>query len=121
MKFISLFSKTPQHKRFSYDPLYYNAETEERRQREERIRRELQLEREKPFESSRMRIAGSFRAARKPSSRQGSPSVSLMRLIILTFLSLWVIGVFEFGTIALYGILLVVPFYFFLRFRGKKR
>ena len=41
MKFIQLFGKTPNYKKFAFTPRFYNPEEEERQQRESRIRKEL--------------------------------------------------------------------------------
>ncbi|NJN41989.1 MAG: hypothetical protein HC811_06980 [Flammeovirgaceae bacterium] len=41
MKFFSLFTKTPVHQRFQYNPRYFDPKKEEMKEREERIMREL--------------------------------------------------------------------------------
>lgn len=121
MKFPSLFTKTPNYKRFGYTPRFYDPQEEQRKEREERIRRELKLgetalEEIQPYRS---RIAGSFKEARKKSSRQYDPSSNLLRIIILTFLAIWLIAYLQFGKPALYALLLFIPFYLFLKFRRK--
>lgn len=127
MKFISLFGKTPQHRKFSYTPRFYDAQEEERREREERIKNELSLQEEKEESREdvdtgyRSRIAGSFKNARRSTSRQSNTSASLMRFIILTFLALLLVAFFQFGNVALYGLLLFIPFYFFLKLRNNGR
>jgi hypothetical protein len=85
MKFPSLFTKTPSYKRFGYTPRFYDPKEEERREREERIRKELSLV-DAEQEVHRTRIAGSFKEARRMTSRQSDPSASLLRIIILIFL-----------------------------------
>ena len=86
--------------------------------REEQIRAELEKG-EMNIEHARTRIEGSFRKARTNSHRSTSPGV--LRLAILLFLVLWVIGIFEIGMTALYGILILVPFYFYLKFRKPRQ
>ena len=122
MKMISLFTKAPNHRRFSYSPRYYDPEEEQRKEREERIKNELGFERPVEEESVHISlIAGSFRAARKTSRPAAGTSIGLLRLIILTFIVLWLLAVFEFGTVAIYGIILLVPFYFYLKFRSLRK
>lgn len=125
MKFISLFTKTPQHKKFTYAPRFYDPRQEERKIRNERIQAELLTTEKKEIEvvdtGYRSRIAGSFKTSKKSSTRQSDPSASMMRLIILTFLALWLYAFIQFGNVAFYGLLLLVPFYFFLKFRNTGR
>jgi hypothetical protein len=121
MKFISLFTKTPSYKRFSYAPRYYDAKEEERKEREERIRREIAREKgEAGAESGdyRARIAGSFQSARRRSNKSpGELSSTMMRLGVLLFLSLFLIAFFTWGKVVTYALLLFVPVYFYLKFR----
>ena len=121
MKFISLFTKTPEHKRFSYEPRYYDAKAEERKEREERIAREIARERGQSMEGSgdyRSRIAGSFHSARRRSRKDsGELSATMLRLGVLLFLSLFLIAFFTWGKPVIYSLLLFVPFYFYLKFR----
>ena len=122
MKLPSLFTKTPQHRKFSFTPRFYDAKEEERKEREERIRRELKgPEEEKLIEDHgdyRSRIAGSFKSAKRTASRQKSPSSNLIRLVILTFLTLWLIAYIQFGNVAFYALILFIPFYLFLKSRS---
>lgn len=120
MKFPSLFTKTPNYKRFGYTPRFYDPKEEERRAREERIRSELKMENAvNEEEVHRSRIAGSFKEARRLSSRQSDPSASLLRIIILTFLTIWLIAFLQFGTVTFYALLLFVPFYLYLKFKRR--
>src|SRR5690606_32699104 len=101
MKFPSLFSRVPQHRKFSYTPRWYDADEEERRERRERVEREAirelqQSQEEQPDSDYRSRIAGSFKSARRTASRQTDPSASMLRLIILTFLAIWLIAFIQF-------------------------
>ena len=118
MKIPSLFTKTPSHKRFGYVPRFYDPKEEERKEREERIRKEVvgsEIQAEDTVYKSR--IAGSFRTAKKTAGRMGNPSANLLRIIILTFLAFWLIAYLQFGAIALYAGLLIVPFYLYLKFK----
>ena len=123
MKFPSLFTKTPEHRKFSFTPRFYDAKEEERKEREERIRKELKKNEEEYITTHsdyRSRISGSFKSAKRTASRQKSPSSSLVRLMILTFLTIWLIAYLQFGNIAFYGLLLFIPFYLFLKSREMK-
>jgi hypothetical protein len=118
MKIPSLFTKAPNYKRFNYNPRFFDPQEEERKEREERIRAELKLAGEKEDTAPyRSRIAGSFKVAKKTAGRMGNPSSSLLRIIILTFLSVWLIAYLQFGFVAMYGLLLFVPFYLYLKFK----
>jgi hypothetical protein len=125
MKIPSLFSKTPPNRKFSFTPRFYDPKEEERKEREERIRRELKQNEEgesiESYSAYRSRIAGSFRSAKRTASRQNNPSASLIRLIILTFLTLWLVAFIQFGNVAFYGLLLFIPFYLFLKSRESKK
>jgi hypothetical protein len=124
MKFLSLFTKAPQHQRFNYTPRYYDPKKEERNDREERIRKELQKEQgalsdEANAGNYRSRIAGSFHAARRRSKTTQEPSVVLLRLGVLLFISLFLIAFITWGKPAIYSLFLFVPFYFYLKFRRR--
>lgn len=127
MKLPSLFTKTPNYKRFAYTPRHYDPLEEERKEREERIRHELSIESGKSGDDAslhgyRSRIAGSFRSAKKTATVQKDPSANMLRLIILLVLALGLIAFIEYGKVALYGIaLIIVPFYFYLKFRKFRR
>jgi Flp pilus assembly protein TadB len=125
MKIPSLFIKTPKHRRFNFIPRHYDPVEEERKQREERIRAELGLSTKEVHEQVseapgyRQRIAGSFRGAKKTSTAQADPSASLLRLVVLTFLVIWLIAFIHYGYVSLYVLLLLVPFYLYLKFRKR--
>jgi len=57
------FIKIPRHRRFQYDPIYYNPEKEERQAREREIRREMGLpvEEEEDKQGYKERIRGGMR------------------------------------------------------------
>jgi Flp pilus assembly protein TadB len=120
MKFPSLFTKTPQHKRFSYQPRYYDPQEEVRKEREARIRNELKAaENQEALAEYRSRIAGSFRQAKKTAGRQADPSANLLRIIILILLVVWLIAYLQFGKPAIYALLLFVPVYVYVKFKKR--
>jgi hypothetical protein len=100
---------------------------EERKEREERIRHELSIEAEKKpdeenLQAYRSRIAGSFRTAKKTATVQKDPSANMLRLVILMVLSVGLIAFIEYGKVALYGVaIVIIPFYFYLKFRKFRR
>lgn len=119
MKIPSLFTKAPNYKRFSYNPRFYDAQEEERKEREERIRNELSLaEQEEESGTHRSRITGSFKkGAKRTAGRMSNPSAALLRTIILIFLTIWLIAFLQYGTVTFYALLLFVPFYLYLKFK----
>jgi len=128
MKFIQLFTKIPNYKKFGYMPRHYDPKEEERKERELRIRAELMDdEAKKKMEEDaehgyRSRIAGSFRTAKKTVSPQADPSSSMIRLVITLIITLGLIGFIQFGRIALVGVaLVIIPFYLYLKFRKFRR
>jgi hypothetical protein len=128
MKFIQLFTKIPNYKKFGYMPRHYDPKEEERKERELRVRAELMDdEAKKKMEEDaehgyRSRIAGSFRTAKKTVSPQADPSSSMIRLVITLIITLGLIGFIQFGRIALIGVaLVIIPFYLYLKFRKFRR
>lgn len=124
MKFLSLFTKAPQHQRFNYTPRFYDPQKEEMKEREERIKLEVIRNRgEVPEEAGnyRSRIAGSFQAARKRSKGEsgGGVSATMIRLGILLFFTIFIIAFLEWGQPVLYSLFLFIPFYFYLKFKSK--
>ena len=128
MKFIQLFTKIPNYKRFGYMPRHYDPKEEERKERELRIQQELLSEQEKEKREEdekyayRTRIAGSFKTAKKTVSPQSDPSSSMLRLIITLIITVGLIAFLQFGKIALIGVaLVIIPFYLYLKFRNFRR
>jgi hypothetical protein len=121
MKFISLFSKTPNHKRFNYTPRYWDQAAEERKEREERIRKDLEREQGLAPEGSpnyRARIEGSFHSARKRSNKSsGELNAVLLRSGVLLFLVLFLMAFLTWGTDSLYALLIFIPVYFYFKFK----
>ncbi|GCC53587.1 hypothetical protein SanaruYs_38320 [Chryseotalea sanaruensis] len=125
MKFSGLFTKTPEHKRFNFMPRHYDPREDEMKEREERIQKEveagLRKETEEDLLRHQSRIKGSFQAARKRSVQKSAPSAAVLRTLITLFIVLELWAYLQFGNVALYGLLLIVPFYLFLKFRSFKQ
>lgn len=126
MKIPSLFSKTPKNRKFSFTPRFYDEQEYERREREERIRLELKRReeaenneeelRDPEFYGHRTRIAGSFKSSsRRSFTGQANRSTIMIRFILFTFMTVWVIGYLQYGNIAFYGLLFIIPIYLFMR------
>lgn len=128
MKFLQLFNKVPNYKRFDYTPRHYDPKAEERKERELRIKKEMMAEKDpqKLNEDEefgyRTRIAGSFRTAKKTVTPQSDPSSTMLRLIILLIITVGLFAFLEYGKIALVGVALVfIPLYLYLKFRKFRR
>jgi hypothetical protein len=125
MKFSGLFTKTPEHKRFNFMPRHYDPREDEMKEREERIQKEVEVglrkETEEDLLRHQSRIKGSFQAARKRSVQKSAPSAAVLRTLITLFIVLELWAYLQFGSVALYGLFLIVPFYLFLKFRSFKQ
>lgn len=121
MKFLSLFTKAPQHQRFQYTPRFYDPQKEEMQERESRIRAEIEREKGKTEDlgQHRSRIAGSFHAARRRSKTNSEPSAVMIRLGVLLFLAFFIMAFLQWGKPVLYSLFLFIPFYFYLKFKDK--
>ena len=128
MKFIQLFTKIPNYKKFGYTPRHYDPKEEERKERELRIQRELRSEEERKLleeeeaHGYRSRIHGSFRTAKKTVTPQADPSSTMIRLIITLIITLGLLAFIQWGRIALLGVAFVsIPLYLYLKFRKFRR
>ncbi len=123
MKIISLFTKAPQNQRFTYRPRYYDPSKDEMLEREERIKNEIARERGTLKENAgyRSRIVGSFQAARKRSKPSAQPNAVIMRLGVLLFITLFIVAFMQWGKPALYGAVIVIPIYLYLKFKTIKK
>jgi hypothetical protein len=130
MKFLQIFNKTPNYKKFNYTPRFYNAEEEEMKARVQRIERELNVPTPKSEEVNesdhRARIRGGFSRARQANGAGATTSSSssspiLLRFAILLILTVGFIGYLEYGMVAIYGIaLLIIPIFLYLKFRKMR-
>ena len=123
MKFLSLFTKAPNYQRFNYTPRFYDPQKEEMKERELRIKRDLELERGNAWEESqayKSRIAGSFQAARRRSKTTSDTLQSnLLRFGVLLFIVLFLIAFLQWGKVAMYSFIPVVPLYLYFKFKRK--
>jgi type IV secretory pathway VirB6-like protein len=118
IKFPSLFGRTPKHQKFSFEPRFYDPIKDELKERENRIRQEMENEKNKTIEGYKTRIHGSFHSARKRSSAsQADLQAAVMRIAILLVLVVILVAYLQWGSVALYGLLIVIPVYAWLRFR----
>jgi hypothetical protein len=118
LKLPSLFGRTPKHQKFSFEPRFYDPQKEEMREREERIKRELDKENNKTVDGFQTRIKGSFHSARKRSSAsEADLQAAVIRIAVLLFMVVLLIAYLQWGSVALYGLLVVVPLYGWLKFR----
>ena len=112
-KLPSIF-RTTKHKRFFYEPWYYDAVKEEIEQRESLIKRELDPEDEA---ASNFRSGSGIRGSFRKTKAQTGDSTFLLRMIIFTMLVGGALSVWYFGKNSVYFLLLILPVYFILRKR----
>jgi len=121
MKFVSLFTKAPNYKKFSYEPRFYDQKAEERKEREDRIRQELAREQGLQSDETtnyRTRMTGAFHSARRRSqTTQDTLRSNLIRLGVLLFLTLFIIAFMTWGKAAMYSLLVFVPVYLYIKFK----
>lgn len=84
------FFKIPQHRKFRYDPIYFNPEKEEREERLRRIKKEMGVEAEEQSDESgyKERIRGGMRGRIKSHFEVGRSErkKSNLRLVIILIL-----------------------------------
>jgi hypothetical protein len=123
MKFLSLFTKAPQHQRFNYTPRFYDPKKEEMKEREDRIRKELERERgivsEEAVNDHRSRMMGSFHAARRRSKATSEPNAVMIRLGVLLFIVIFLMAFLTWGKPVIYSLFLFIPVYFYMKFRQR--
>ncbi len=114
MRFLSIL-RIAKHQRFEIEPRYYDQVKEDIEQRTSRIKRELTLNRRQGVAGSveHSRINGAF----SKNSRHDSGNTGFLRFFIIVYLFGGFVGYLYFGNIALYGMLSVIPVYYFLRWR----
>lgn len=118
MKIPTLFGRIPKHQRFNFAPRFYDAEREEREERNKRIIKELESDENKSVDGYQSRIKGSFSSARKRSQITSSDlQTSLIRLVILFFLVLFIVAYLQWGNKAMYGFLVIIPVYAWMKIR----
>jgi len=112
---LSPLTRLPKHKHFGYTPRYYDPIKEEVQERTRRIQQELQGSSSDDYESS---IAGSFSRKSRNVSQGFTYSSSLLQLFIAIVLFGTFVGYLFYGNLIFYVLLLGVPVYLFLKFRG---
>jgi hypothetical protein len=118
MKIPTLFGRIPKNQKFNFEPRFYDAQKEEREDRERRIKQELENEKTGEIDGYETRIKGSFHSARKRSTASESDlQASLIRIGLLLLMVILLLGVLQWGFVVLYGIFVIIPVYFWLRFK----
>jgi len=108
MKFPSI-TRIPKHRKFNYEPRYYDPVKEDIKNRTERIRAEIDVEKNK---TSRENIREAF-SRRERDNRK----TDFMQLLLVTIMLGTFVGWLYFGNVALYAFLVLFPLYIYLRTR----
>ncbi len=109
-KFPSLI-RLPKHKRFNFEPRYYDPIKEDIENRIAQIKSEMGQAEEGEYHSS---IQGSFR---RSFDSGGTKSPGLIQLLIFTLLFGSFVGWIFYGNVVLYILSAFIPVYLFLRLR----
>ena len=109
-KFPSLI-RLPKHKRFNFEPRYYDPVKEDIENRIAQIKSEMGEVEEGQYRSS---IHGAFR---RNQGSVSSGSAGLIQLIVFIVLFGGFVGWLFYGDIILYALSAFIPLYFFLRLR----
>lgn len=118
-KFPTLFGRIPHHRKFNYQPRYYNPQAEEQQAREARIRAEMG-ETEVNEVDLRARMSSAFRASRRQKpDKKAKLNEALVSTGLTLFLAMLLIGWLQWGNVALYLLVLVIPVWFYFRFFRK--
>ncbi len=105
------FKRVSGHKRFKYEPRYYDSVKEEINIRTEQIKRELN----KDTESNSLykeNISSAFTRRSRKNSRVSGMQAVIIALFVGTF-----VGYFIYGNVALWTFLVLFPVYIFIRTR----
>ena len=109
MKFPSLF-RTPTHKRFHFEPRYYDPVKEEIARRTARIEREMSQDQTNNY---RTNISNAFARKHRQSNKTGLIQFSLIALLFCG-----IFGWLFYGDIVLYVILGIMGLYMIYRLRA---
>lgn len=109
MKFPSLF-RTPTHKRFHFEPRYYDPIKEDIARRTARIKQELSGDKSNNY---RANISSAFARKSRQSNKSGLIQFSLIAGMFCAFF-----GYIYYGNIALYIMLSIMAAYLLYRLRG---
>ena len=120
IKLPTLFGKIPKHKRYSYEPRYYDPQKEEREARLARKRAEAGEPQTSVELDRKTRMSEAFRSHRQQQRSSGlNFRPALIRSGLLLFMTLLLIGWLQWGNVALYGLFLAVPVWLYVRFFQK--
>jgi hypothetical protein len=108
MKFPSL-SRMPRHKRFNFEPRYYDPIKEDIQNRTERIKGEIKHTSPSAFREH-IKSAYANRARREKST-------NFMQLLLILILLGSFFGWIFYGNVVLYAFIVIFPIYIFLRTR----
>lgn len=108
MKFPSI-SRIPKHKRFNFEPRYYDPVKEDIRNRTERMKVELKYA-EKESYREHIKSAYASRARREQST-------NFMQLLLILILLGTFFGWIFYGNKVIYAFIVIFPLYIFLRTR----
>ena len=106
MKFPSL-TRIPSHKRFDFEPRYYDPVKEDIKNRTQRIRSEVS---EKENKEYRENIRKAFSRREKEGRKANLMQLLLMTIMVGTFVGWW-----YYGNVAFYAFLVLFPLYILLR------
>jgi hypothetical protein len=110
MKIPSL-SKLPNYKKFTYEPRYYDPVKEEIRLRTKEIQHQL-------TEDSSLKYRTNISRAFNRKTRKTYHSNMMQSGFVLLFVATMA-GYIYFGPYVLYGLLILIPFYIFLKLRRR--
>ena len=118
MKLPSLI-RLPNHKKFAYEPRFYDPIKEEVTERAERIRREVEAEAAKT-EDQRNKFKEEWKQVHHRQDLESKRSgISQMIFVLLFFCTF--VGYIFYGNNALYIGLILIPVYIFLRMRQMRQ
>ncbi len=106
MKFPSL-TRIHQHKRFNFEPRYYDPVKEDIKNRTERIRSEISSEKNQSY---REHIREAFGRREKENRK-----ADFMQLLLITIMAGTFVGWLYYGNVAFYAFLVLFPLYIILR------
>ena len=105
------FKRGPRHKRFNYEPRYYDSVKEEINIRTQQIKRELNQNADEQS-SYRENISAAFTRRAKKDKRVSGMQGVIIALFVGTF-----IGYYYYGNAALWAFVILFPVYIFIRSR----
>lgn len=115
MALFNFFVAKRKPKQFQFKSRFYDAAAEDLQQRVSFKEKEIELKEKNPdFLDHSERIASAWRKTRKTDS-----TTSRIQILLIGFFLLLLWGYYEWGNKALYLVALVVPIYFYARWRMR--